>query len=416
MSRKIQRSLHILFAVHGYKPADRIGGPIHSVSALAESLVSRGHRVSVFTSNSNLDEDLDVPVDVPVDVEGVTVWYFRREEPLQRWFPWLPYLSQSMGLLYAPAMRDELDRIVPTVDVVHTHMPFVYPTFAAGRAALRHGKPLVYHQRGVFDPERLRFRSVKKRAFISLVERPIMSRASALIALTVAEVTSYRALGVRTPIRVIPNGIDVARLRTVPARSTRDRWGIPDESIVVLFLGRIHPIKGADRLLDAFLSIRGEFPDACLVMAGPDEWGLQREFLSRAEGAGAASRVFFPGMVSGEDKLNLLARADLFALPSDAEGFSMAVLEALGSATAVLLSPGCHFPEVVAAGAGCIAERDAASTAIALRSLLGDREALRTMGRNGRALVEARYTWTSITESMLATYDEVCSSTSVRAG
>src|SRR5687767_12566332 len=97
--------MKILYAVHGYRPAYRFGGPIVSVAAAAEALVQRGHSVTVVTTNANLDQDLDVPVDQPMDVNGVKVWYFRRTEFLKRWLPFVPYLSRSAGFLYAPAMR-----------------------------------------------------------------------------------------------------------------------------------------------------------------------------------------------------------------------------------------------------------------------------------------------------------------------
>src|SRR5436853_264427 len=101
-------------------------------------------------------------------------------------------------------------------------------SLAAGRAAIRHRKPLVYHQRGVFDPARLRFRGAKKRLYIQVAERPVMRRATTLIALTNAEVRSYRDLGVDTPIRVVPNGVEVERYRERPATDAIRQWGIPD--------------------------------------------------------------------------------------------------------------------------------------------------------------------------------------------
>lgn len=396
--------MRILFAVHGYKPAYRVGGPIISVAALAEHLVARGHEVIVFTTNSNLDEDLEVPTDRPLQVDGVEVWYFRRDDFIQNRIPFLSYLAKSIGFLYAPLMRRELDRVVPTVDIVHTHMPFVYPTYAASRAALRHGKPLFYHQRGVFDPRRLGFRGRKKRAYIRLFERPVLRRATTLVALTPAEVASYRALGVVTQCEVIPNGIDADRYRTIPARDIEARWHIPPRAVVVLFMGRIHPIKGADRLVDAFLSIAEQIPSAVLVMAGPDEFGLEQKMRARVEQSGMASRVIFTGMVSGDDKLDLLARANLFSLPSDAEGFSIAILEALASGTPVLISPDCHFPEVQEAGAGLIVSNDRVALAIALAGLLERPQELRDMGERGRALVRERYTWDRITDRMIEAY------------
>src|SRR4051812_12318602 len=115
--------MHILYATHGYKPAFRLGGPIHSVSALAERMVRRGHKVTVFATNSNLDQELDVPVDQPVPVEGVDVWYFEKRDFLRKYASWLPYLSQSIGYLYAPQLPKALGAILPSVDVVHTQIP-----------------------------------------------------------------------------------------------------------------------------------------------------------------------------------------------------------------------------------------------------------------------------------------------------
>lgn len=396
--------MKILFSVLGYKPAWRIGGPIISVSSLAESLARHGHDVTVFTTDSNLDQTLDVPTDRIVDVEGVKVRYFRRRPLIPTRVPRVGYLSKSVGFLYAPELRSALDELVPSVDLVHTHLPFVYPTYAAAHAAFHHGKPLFYHQRGVFDPERLKFRSLKKALYLRLVEVPILRRAEMLIALTETERSSYMRLGVKTPIRVIPNGIDADPYSRPPDPSDLASLGIRPAHRLVLFMGRLHPIKGADRLLAAFVRIAQRYPDAVLVLAGPDEFGIEQAFRAGAEAAGLGERVVFPGMVSGPLKYSLLARADLFCLPSDAEGFSMAVLEALASGTAVLLTPGCHFPEVERSGAGKIVANNVPALATALDELLAAPAALAGMGARGQQLVAERFTWTRITDAVVEAY------------
>jgi len=398
--------MRILYAVHGYKPAYRIGGPIYSVSAAAERLVAKGHEVIVLTTNSNLDEELNVPLNQPVDVEGVQVWYFKREEPIQKWLPFIPYFSKSMGFLYAPAMKAQLDRLVPSIDVVHTHIPFVYPTYAAAKSAIKYKKPLFYHQRGVFDPERLKFRGLKKSIYIKAVEARIMKRATTLIALTEAEVRSYRRLGVQTPCRVIPNGVDIFDRGLTNLTFTIYFPGISPNATIILFMARLHLIKGADRLIRAFLMIHDTFPEAVLVMAGPDEWGLAKKFKQEIVKAGVGNRVVFPGMVTGEAKQALLARADLFCLPSDAEGFSMAVLEALANSTPVLLSPGCHFPEVEKAGAGRIVRSEPSALATQLAAFLGKPQSLLEMGKKGRDLVVRHYSWDRIADQLIDAYTE----------
>lgn len=394
--------MRILYVVHGYKPAFRIGGPILSVSAAAESLVRKGHQVTVFTTNSNMDQDLDVPADCPVDVHGVEVWYFRRKDLIQQYLPFVPYLSKSIGFLYCPRMKAELARQVPRVDVVHTHLPFIYPTYVAAQAAFRFNKPLLYHQRGVLTPQNLQFRSLKKRLYLEAIEKPLLRRAATLIALTATEQESYRRLGLRNPCRIIPNGIWPEQYRQEEIGP--QRLDISASARVILFMGRLHPTKECDKLIQAFCQARHRLGECVLVVAGPDEFGLIKEYREIVRRHGAEDQVLFPGMVTGELKTNLLARADLFCLPSRSEGFSMALLEALASATPVLISPGCHFPEVEAAGAGKIVPTRVDCLADALVDLLSDGQRLRHMGEAGLCLVRHTYSWDHITDQLLDVY------------
>jgi glycosyltransferase involved in cell wall biosynthesis len=396
----------ILFVVHGYKPAYRLGGPITSVAAVAERLTARGHEVTVFTTNWNLDQFLDVPTNRAVDVDGVKVWYFTVGQTVKKYLPFVPYLAKAQGYLYSPPLRDALRAHMPGFDLVHTHLPFIYPTYAAARASRRAGKPLFYHQRGVLDAERMKFRSLKKNIYLSLIERPILRGATTLFALTEAEVASYRRVGVTTPVVVVPNGIDVGAFGAPPDPSDLEALGIGPGDAVIVFMGRLHPIKGVDRLLEAFVRIGARIPSAKLVLAGPDEFGLQKSLVATAGAAGLGRRVIFPGMVEGRQKASLLARADVFSLPSEGEGFSVAILEALASGAPVVISPGCHFDEVAPAGAGLVVGREPAAIADALVDLLAEPGRRRTMGEKGMALVRDRYSWDTVVARMEAAYAE----------
>jgi glycosyltransferase involved in cell wall biosynthesis len=147
-------------------------------------------------------------------------------------------------------------------------------------------------------------------------------------------------------------------------------------------------------------------PDARLLMAGPDEEGELSVLRSLAAAFGLGDAVLFPGVLRGEQKALLLARADVFCLPSVAEGLSMAVLEAMAARTAVLLTPGCGFPEVAAAGAGRIVEDEAEGLQRALLDMLADPAKLARMGEAGRALVERDYCWDRIVDRLLEAYTE----------
>lgn len=400
------RPLKILYVVHGYKPAFRIGGPITSVAAVAEGLVQRGHEVTVCTTNSDLDQLLDVPTDRRIDVEGVGVYYFTFTEILKKYLPFVDYVSRAHNYLYSPMMKQFMQAHTGDFDLVHTHLPFIYPTWLAGRQAARANKPLFYHQRGVLDPERLKFRSAKKQLYLRYVEGQVLRGATTLFALTEAEVTSYRLLGFSAPSVVVPNGIDASAFGAPSDTTKMAAIGIRPEDLVLLFMARIHPTKGPDRILQAFAEIADRFPDAKLVLAGPDEFFLASELQAFARSKGLEGRLLMPGMIVGDLKADLLSRADLFCLASDAEGFSIAVLEALASRTPVLISNGCHFAEVESADAGKVVEPTAAAFAAGLLELLADRDRLRTMGQNGRRLVEEHYSWPTAISRTEAAYRE----------
>lgn len=397
--------MKIVYAVGGYKPAYPLGGPVLSVSAAAEALARRGHQVTVVTTNADFEGDVDVPLERPVDVDGVTVWYFRRREPLRSLIPIAPYLSGSIGYLYAPRMREELDRLVPQADLVDVQSPFVYPGYAAARAALRHGKPLFYHQRGSFLARHLLRRRRKKQLFLELFEKPVIRRATTLIALTEAERHAFHALGTETPCEVIPNGVHLPGPPNGAAGHAYSRWGIPPGATVILFLGRLESWKGAEELLEAFAAVQRERPDAYLVMAGSDHDHYSRHWLARAGADGFGGRVVFTGFLTGAEKTDALERADLFCLPSEGEGLSMAMLEALAHRTAVMLSPGCNFPDAEAVGAGVTVEKQVAPMAAALRRLLADPGKLRRMGTAGRRLVEEKYSWETVADRLIEVYE-----------
>jgi glycosyltransferase involved in cell wall biosynthesis len=396
--------MHILFAVHGYKPAYRFGGPIWSVSAIAEELAARGHRVSVFTTNSNLDQTLDVPVDQPIEVNGVTVWYFHVLDIQRKFFWWSKYVSQSMGFLYTPALKAALRRILPTVDVVHTQMPYIYPTMITGKEAIKLGKPLFYHQRGVFHPERLKYRGLKKRIYISLIEKPIMRKATALIALTQDEVVSFRRLGINTPCHIVPNGVDVRNFRLMPRSDSDLKIEISAEAKVILFLGRLHPTKGVDVLVEAFFQIAAIHPEAWLILAGPDEHAAASQLKEQVKQKGLSERVILTGMVLDEQKADLLARADVFVLPSTGEGQSMAIMEALASGTPVVISPECNFSVVEEMGAGKVVRREPASVARAISYYLSDPARALKASESAYTFAREKLSWKSVVDTLEEIY------------
>jgi len=212
-------------------------------------------------------------------------------------------------------MAKALDRLVPGVDVVHTHLPFIYPTYAAAHAAFRHGKSLFYHQRGGFDPERLKFRSLKKMLYLRMIEISILKRATTLIALTGVEAATMKA-GSQYTLPRNSHGIDTAAYSVSRDQALLETIGIGQQHAVVLFLGRIHPIRERTACSTRSSSQAG-IPRSHAGLRRTDEFGLEASLQRRADVAGLSRSVIFPGWSTGPEK-QLLARADLFCLPSAA--------------------------------------------------------------------------------------------------
>lgn len=127
----------------------------------------------------------------------------------------------------------------------------------------------------------------------------------------------------------------------------------------VLFLGRIHPKKGCDLLIEAFSSVSDTHPEIDIVIAGPDQTGLQASLMDRARSLGIAHRIHWPGMLSGEAKWGAFRLADAFILPSHQENFGIAVAEALACAKPVLITNKVNiWREIDASGAGLVGADD----------------------------------------------------------
>jgi glycosyltransferase involved in cell wall biosynthesis len=175
---------------------------------------------------------------------------------------------------------------------------------------------------------------------------------------------------------------------------------------LVLFMGRIHPKKGLDPLCRAWAAVVRDFPEAILVIAGPDEVGTQASLDALVTRMGINAHVKFVGLLTGDMKWSALKAADVFTLPSFSEGFSVAILEAMGMGTPVLVSRQCNFPEVRDNDCGIVIEPQIGEIEDALRELLkAPLSRLDEMGANGKALIKSLYSWTTIGSQMADVYD-----------
>jgi glycosyltransferase involved in cell wall biosynthesis len=385
--------MRILHVIPTYLPATRYGGPIFAVHALARTLIARGHDVEVVTTNINGAGASPVPLGTRVEVDSVPVRYFGS--------PWL------QRLCFAPDMASVLRAEVSRFDVVHLHSVFLWPTFAAARAAHAAKVPYIVSPRGMLVADLIRRRNrLVKSAWITLFERTNLERAAAIHATSRTEAAELERFRWHLPpVSVIPNGVTEDADADSGADVSADVREIIDASPFVLFLGRISWKKGPDRLLHAFARTRG----GSLAIVGPDDERLTPRLRALARDLGIAQRVrILPRAVLGVDKLHLYRAAQVFVLPSFSENFGNTVLESMQSGRPVVVTPEVGAAEIVrAAGGGIIADGEPASFGAAIDRLLADPALADAMGAAGRRYVRANLSWACVAGEMEALYESI---------
>jgi glycosyltransferase involved in cell wall biosynthesis len=383
----------ILHVIPTYVPAYRHGGPVFATHGLAQALVRAGHEVTVFTTNVHEREDLAVPLGLPVAVDGVTVRYFPT--------------ALSRRLYVSPPMGKALQTKVAGFDVLHLHSLFLWPAAAAGYFARRAGVPYLVAPRGMLVRALVAGHgALRKRLWLSLVDRRLLEAASGLHLTSALEVAEAEGFGYRLPPRfVVPNGLDAAALAHDPAEPPSPALARALEAgPFFLYLGRLSWKKGLDRLVEAVARV----PAARLLVAGNDEEGLRLRLEAQAAQLGAAARVAFLGAVAGPDKTWLLRRATALVLASSSENFGNVVLESWAAGRPVVVTPEVGLaPEVEAAGAGWVTAAAPEALAATLTEVLAQPTAADEAGRRGAVHVTAHFSWDSVARRMAAVYEQV---------
>lgn len=356
-----------------------------------------------------------------VEVEVCGLWDRNWEVDGGAWAPLKAAAFRYHGpraLAWSPAMDAALAGFSP--DVVHLNGLWQYPSVAAHRLWKRRGTPYVVSPRGMLDAWALANSRWKKRVAAWAFEDAVMRDAACLHALCGAEADSIRAYGLRQRIEVVPNGVDLPKMRNGECEM---RNGLRKR---LVFLGRIHPKKGLVGLVRAWAGLKrevgaGKFSEWELVVAGWDQGGHEGELralcaelgLKMADGGGRmedGANVVFRGPVFGEEKEELLRGADAFVLPSFSEGLPMSVLEAWAYGLPVVMTPECNLPEGFASGAALEVRNSEMGNARweGLRFLLDMTDPERRgMGMQGRRLVEGKFTWPRVAGRMREIFGEL---------
>lgn len=322
-------------------------------------------------------------------------------------------------------------------DVVHLHSVLSPRNNALGAVLSRAGVPYVVSPHGALMPSALRHRAYSKIPYVLLRDRALLRDAAFVHALTAAEAKSVQRWSPRASVEVIPNGVapwtptgrDASAWladRLAPAARAEGDPATPDLSAserIVLFLGRLDiRRKGLDLLVGALGALgaldRAALSRVRLVVAGPDPGTSTRDLGRSADHLGVADRFTWWGPVFGEERRLLMEAADIFVLPSRAEGFPLAMLEAASCGKPCLVTDGADPDRFVArSDCGVTVEASADALARGLSSLLdAHAETLRIMGERAREAVAREYDWGVVAGRFSAAYEGAEQRTGRRAG
>lgn len=371
--------------------SERSGGPAYAVISMCRALSEKGIDVAIATTEADAKQKM------PAGYEGLDVFLFPASDHSFKY-------SRPFALWLQDKVRD--------YDLVHIHAIFNHACIAAARACQRNNVPYVVRPLGSLDPWSMSQKALRKALFWQVAGKRMLRDAAAVHYTALAEQQATEAsLGLNHGT-VVPLGVDT--LIDDPAENIQSLAGeIPGLTghPYILVLSRLHPKKGLEALLEAFLSLSSEkkFANWRLVLAGEGAAEHVAKLKAKVASHQANSLVLFPGWLSGEKKNAALREASLLALPSHQENFGVCVMEALACGVPVLVSPHVNLaPDIEAAGAGWIVPVETEAIKKALAEALDNKTERIKRGLAGQELSK-KFVWPAVAGALVDLYTQILS-------
>lgn len=293
-------------------------------------------------------------------------------------------------------------------DIIHIHGVWHFAGIAPYLAGIKAAKCITTH--GLLDRWTIGKGYWKKYLFGVLFQKRILKNTELVqINNTDEQEDLKRFLGFEHPnVKIIPNGMNLMDFSKLPAKGIfRDKFQIPKDKKIILFMSRINLKKGLDLLLPAFKEVASQRSDCVLILAGSDD-GYLTETQHFIKEKFLENSIKLVGMLTGNDKLAALSDADIFVLPSHSEGFSIATLEALISGVPSLLSDRVGFGEAIReTNAAHLVELTQESITEGLLKMLDNQEYCETLSKNGITLVKNRYDIKLVAKQLYVEFEKI---------
>ncbi|MCQ2960846.1 MAG: glycosyltransferase [archaeon] len=390
--------MKILHVAHFFIPCLSAGGVVNASYQIA-SKQAEDNDVKVLSTDS-CKERLKFPDGrYDVDVDGIMVDYFKN---LSNRFKMATMLDTSFSAPFR--IRKE----IKDYEIVHIHEHRQTLAIIASHFARKNNIPYIVQAHGsvlpFFQKEGL------KNLFDKVFGFKILHNAACVFALTEVEKEQYLNMGVdEDKIEIVPLGINLEEYENLPVYGRfRSKFNISDDDKLILFVGRIHEIKGLDLLIDSFNDLIGlnENENIKLAIVGPDD-GYLTELEDKIRMYSLEDNVIVTGPLYKEEKQEALVDCDLFVMPSKYESFTTSGLEAMACSKPLLLTKNNHIHDWVDGNCGLACDDDKDSLREAIEKLLFDEDLSKTYGENGKRLIKERYDWDIINKQILDIYEKL---------
>ena len=387
--------MRILQVYPFFYPAWRYGGGTRVVYELSRYLANRGHKVTVYTTDA-LDEKSRVKVSThPHYVKGVKTYYFKN---LSNYLASRYILPLPMGLL--PRIKEEIKEF----EIIHLHGSRTFLNTVVHYYAKKYGIPYVLQPHGSLP------RIIEKQGLKKLYDwvwgNHILKDASKIIVVSKVEMEQCKEMGIDdSNITIIPNGLDIKRFKNLPRYGQfREKHGIGKKHMI-LFLGRIHKIKGVDFLIKSFACLVKEIEDVVLVIAGPDD-GYRKECEKLVKDLNLKDSVKFVDYV--DNVVEAYQDADVLVYPAIYEIFGLVPFEAIMCGTPVIVTDDCGCGELVKeAGCGFLVKYgDVHDLKEKMKLLLQRPELGQQMVERGKKYILKNLAWDKVVRKVEKVYED----------
>ena len=348
------------------------GGPSRSVPILAKGLSLNDVETTLFTSYSN---EMNTHL---LDGSSVNI----------------KVVSQK---ILDNELEEEL--LAGCYDLIHAQNLWMPLYHKMAKIARKHGIPYIMTPRGCLEPWSLEQKKWKKKIAMWLYQKKDLQKAAAILTTANMEAQHLRELGIKAPLAVIPNGIDVSEYQCRPA----DCLSSVKKQIV--FLSRIHQKKGIEILINVWEKMRFDFPDWNVVIAGNGEEEYIQQLKSMITSKRLQDCVEIIPPIFGKDKHKLYCESSLFVLPTYSENFGMVVAEALACGVPVITTNGTPWQELNDEKIGWCVDLSEENIENAIRDALSlPAEELFAMGQKGSKHINNNYLYTSVAKKNIELY------------